>query len=270
MAGVRVLRTTLDGVTLQWCREVRSALPMHVHRTLQLGVLEAGKVTVDVDGGRVEAEAGDLLAFDPDRAHRLHAPTVAVTARVLEMAASVVRERLELGPEVPLPRLPPRIDDPPAADALRDVHDHFERQAPATSALDELLCHLYAAHGAADGPEPPAVSVDVARVRDRLAGDLTSRPTLDELAELAGGSRFQLARAFKRRFGLPPLTYHLQLRLERAKTMLAAGRPAVDVAVATGFADQSHLHRHFRRHTLLTPGAFARQLTEPPGRTRET
>ena len=40
--------------------------------------------------------------------------------------------------------------------------------------------------------------------------------------------------------------------------MLEAGRPIAETAIATGFADQSHLHRHFERSLGLTPGAYQR------------
>ena len=45
-----------------------------------------------------------------------------------------------------------------------------------------------------------------------------------------------------------------------ARQLLEAGENTADVAVATGFADQSHLHRHFRRTLDLTPREYARRF----------
>jgi methylphosphotriester-DNA--protein-cysteine methyltransferase len=58
------------------------------------------------------------------------------------------------------------------------------------------------------------------------------------------------------RFGLPPSDYQRQLRLRAARRALAGGTAVADVAAATGFADQAHLTRWFRRCYGITPGAY--------------
>ena len=70
-------------------------------------------------------------------------------------------------------------------------------------------------------------------------------------------SRFHLAHAFKREVGLPPHAYQTQLRVTRAMRMLARGVSISRAAYATGFAAQSHLHRHFLRLLGITPGRYA-------------
>ena len=90
-------------------------------------------------------------------------------------------------------------------------------------------------------------------VRERLAHDLS----LDDMAQAAGVSRFHFARSFKQSTGLAPYQYVLAQRVERAKQLLIKGRlPLREIAQATGFADQSHLTRHFRRLAGTTPRAF--------------
>lgn len=89
---------------------------------------------------------------------------------------------------------------------------------------------------------------------------------LEQLVAAAGRtSRFHLVHAFTAAVGLPPHAYQLQVRVARARGLLAAGMPAADVAMLLGFADQSHLSRHFRRVTGVTPGRYAR---EPRGGAR--
>jgi transcriptional regulator GlxA family with amidase domain len=56
---------------------------------------------------------------------------------------------------------------------------------------------------------------------------------------------------------LPPCTYLSQLRITRARRLLEQGMSVVSVAQATGFVDQSHLHRVFRRLVGVTPGVYA-------------
>ena len=56
--------------------------------------------------------------------------------------------------------------------------------------------------------------------------------------------------------GLAPHEYQVQLRVNRARALLESGESAAQAALDSGFADQSHLNRHFRRILGLTPGAY--------------
>ena len=98
---------------------------------------------------------------------------------------------------------------------------------------------------------------------DFLGDALTFKVTLDALAEHAGLDKFHLVRAFRAEVGLPPYEYLTHLRVARAKSLLARGAVAAEVAHAVGLYDESQLHRHFRRIVGLTPGRFARSLGGP-------
>jgi AraC-like DNA-binding protein len=56
--------------------------------------------------------------------------------------------------------------------------------------------------------------------------------------------------------GMPPHAFQTQLRITRAKEMLRRGWPISRVALEAGFADQSHLTRHFKRLLQVTPGQY--------------
>jgi AraC-like DNA-binding protein len=107
------------------------------------------------------------------------------------------------------------------------------------------------------------------RLRDdralRLACDyLGDRPErnvgLDELAAAAGIGKFRLIRLFRERTGLPPHALHIAHRVRSARRLLEAGQTIASTAAATGFADQSHLHRHFQRTLGMTPGEYQRRV----------
>jgi AraC-like DNA-binding protein len=96
----------------------------------------------------------------------------------------------------------------------------------------------------------------VQRVRDYLHGHYAEDVPLAHLAHIAGVSPYHLLRLFHREVGLPPHRYQLQVRVARAKALLLQGLPISQVAQATGFADQSHLTRHFKRLVQVTPGRY--------------
>jgi AraC-like DNA-binding protein len=97
----------------------------------------------------------------------------------------------------------------------------------------------------------------VRRVRDYLAAHLAENVTLDQLAAVTDLSAFHLLRVFRAAVGLPPHAYLTQLRIAHAKRRLAQSQGVAQVAAETGFVDQSHLTKQFKRLVGVTPGQYA-------------
>jgi AraC-like DNA-binding protein len=80
-----------------------------------------------------------------------------------------------------------------------------------------------------------------------------------------------LTRVFAREVGMPPHSFQTQVRVARAKRLIRAGQSLAGVAAATGFADQSHFIRQFKRLMKITPGEYLRNsknvqyIAPPPG-----
>jgi AraC-like DNA-binding protein len=102
--------------------------------------------------------------------------------------------------------------------------------------------------------EPSAVEEARAYLHAHFQEDIS----LDELAKVAGLNRAYLIRTFKKKVGLPPHAYLTQLRLSEAKKQLTRSIPIAQVALNTGFADQSHFSRVFKHIYGMTPGAYAK------------
>lgn len=95
------------------------------------------------------------------------------------------------------------------------------------------------------------------RVLELMEAHAAASLTIDTLAHEAGLSPAHFARAFKESVGRAPHQHLLMLRLERARRLLDAPDIALsDVALRTGFADQAHFTRFFKRHFGVTPGAL--------------
>jgi AraC family transcriptional regulator len=105
----------------------------------------------------------------------------------------------------------------------------------------------------AGGLTPTALSTVVDYVQDNLASDLA----LEQLSGVVHLSPFHFARAFKIATGLSPHQFVVQRRIERAQHLLTGtDLPLPAVAQASGFSDQSHLARHFRRQVGATPRTY--------------
>src|SRR5262249_60440825 len=104
----------------------------------------------------------------------------------------------------------------------------------------------------ADGQRSPAVDV----VRRYIDSRFASRVTLGDLAARAETHPATLLRHFRAETGLAPYEYVVSRRIDEARRLLAVGLPPAEVSVRAGFADQSHLNRHFREVLCVTPGRF--------------
>lgn len=107
----------------------------------------------------------------------------------------------------------------------------------------------------------------LSRVNELLNDCFVNSPSLTELAVVAGVSADHLAREFRRHYNCTIGDYIRQLRLARACERLAMGHESIaEIALESGFADQSHLTRVFRRHFGVTPAVYRTSLY--PGRYR--
>ena len=93
--------------------------------------------------------------------------------------------------------------------------------------------------------------------------NLGSKLAVNELANLVGLSDSHFSRAFRHALGCPPMAYVAVSRVQRAKLLMSSTAESLsDIALACGFADQSHFNRSFRRWVGVSPGAWRRN-SEP-------
>ncbi|MDE1991143.1 MAG: helix-turn-helix domain-containing protein [Rhizobiaceae bacterium] len=95
------------------------------------------------------------------------------------------------------------------------------------------------------------------RATDFIEENCLRNIRLEELASLTGLSQSHFSHAFKASTGLPPHQWQTQARLERAKQLLLKNNtPLTSVAVETGFSDQAHFTRVFRKNVGATPASW--------------
>lgn len=117
-------------------------------------------------------------------------------------------------------------------------------------------------HGDREPAAPPAAAAAdrrLRRVEECLRADVAAPHSLDDLARLAGLSRYHLLRSFKRRYGLPPYAYLTRLRVERAAALaLETDLPLTHIAQEVGFGSSSRLTEAFQRRFGQTPSGWRR------------
>jgi AraC family transcriptional regulator len=100
----------------------------------------------------------------------------------------------------------------------------------------------------------------LARIEELLRVDFVRPPSMRSLALEAGVHPVHLARVFRRHHGCTAASHVRKLRVAWAQEqLLRPGATAADVALAAGFADQSHLARAFRQILGVSPGQWRRE-----------
>lgn len=95
------------------------------------------------------------------------------------------------------------------------------------------------------------------RVREYIENNLENNVSLTELSEVAGVSLYHFAKAFKQSTGATPHQYVLERKMDRAKELLRdPNRSVLETSARTGFVDQSHFTKIFRRLVGVTPTEF--------------
>jgi AraC-like DNA-binding protein len=255
------------GVDLLRARYVRQQFPRHWHDCFVICVNERGAHASWYAGETVILPEGCVTIVPPGEVHTGRpVPGAPWYYRAMYVSAAQMAEiAAEVGlPAGTMPAFPGLcLPDPMLADAFLRAHRQCEASADALerdTIIAELLLAVVRRHaawprGRLDRLVPNAA---VRRVEEYIRQSSARRITLDALAGVAGVSRHAVLRAFRRYVGIAPYEYVTQVRVEHAKRLLRQGTPIAAVSQRVGFADQSHLTRHFKRLLGVTPGAFAR------------
>jgi AraC-like DNA-binding protein len=237
----------------------------HTHEGFAIGVIECGAESFYYRGENHTAPEGSVVAIDPGEIHTGQAVTrqgwkyrmIYPSADLLARAASEVAGQ-ERG--VPSFRLPVMYD-PVLFENLRQTHIILEQSASALERETKLLWTLVqlVRRYASERPTPVPLGHEhdaLARAQQYIHEHYAEDISLETLAQTAHLSPFHLSRMFRERIGLPPHVYLTQFRISRAKDMLNCGWAIADVAFATGFADQSHFNKAFKRTVGVAPGQY--------------
>lgn len=255
----------LGNVEFLYATYVTHAFNRHTHESFVVGVIERGIETFEYRHDKFAAPAGDIVLINPGEVHTGQAATkIGWTYRTLYPEVSLLQEAASQvagrNGDIPFFRDPVVHDDELAA-AILSLHKSVENKADALERQSRQLLvfgQLVARH-ADHRPAlilPTKEPTTVKLVREYLESLYSQNILLEELASVANLSPYHLLRVFRQEMGLPPHSYLIQVRVRRAQELLRAGLPVSQVATETGFTDQSHLTRYFKRIVGVTPSQY--------------
>jgi AraC-like DNA-binding protein len=271
---VNLLKDAETGIETLHAHFQGHAYDPHWHDSYLVGFTEHGVQQFDCRGERHVSTPGKVFLLEPGDIHDGEAPTeTGFTYRSLYVDPHWMQRELRLLSEDAPTNTQPGFAQTLATDgalaqataAAFDVLQQPEMRIVRQASLDRFLArlapHLRWRLPWTQDPQLPRVAN---LARDYLHAHLADDIGLDTLAAVTGTNRFRLSRGFKAAFGMAPHAYLIQLRLSRARHLLAQSNTPAQVAAALGFADQSHLGRWFLRAYGLTPALYRKRCSNLP------
>ncbi len=233
------------------------AFERHRHDTYAIGITTAGVQSFWYRGARRICLPGQVHVLHPDEIHDGGAATEDGFAyRILYIAPELIRDALD-GAALVCVDEPVHDPSPTTRDVAALLADIDE---PIGSlARTEIAATLADTLRALAGQASRRITIDTDAVelaRDYLTTHASEQTSASTLEQITGTDRFTLARHFRLAYGTAPDRYRTMRRLALARTAIENGTPLAEAAARTGFADQSHLTRQFKRAFGLTPGRW--------------
>ena len=240
----------IRGLRLIRARAMQTDFRRHNHRSILVGVVRRGQRRLLLPDGELCVAPGDGFLLPAGLPHHCHNDGPH-SYRVVSIAPQLWRSFAAPPQQAQVLRA-----GSPALLAARRLIAGL-RSARDALAVDACLVALQQALAPDDAAAAPPPAARLIAVRDWLETHSGEVVRLTTLARLAGCSASLTNRLFRQQFGLPPYEYLLQQRLRQAARRLREGSQSLaDIAYETGFADQSHLQRLFRRAYGTTPLAY--------------
>ena len=240
------------------------AFPRHMHDGYSIGLIRRGVNRFQCGSAKWEARTGNICVVNPGEIHTGEADCEGWSYSNLFVQPETLSEALGYD----------SLDPPCFRDRVftdTRAMQHFvnltetclsDSNSMAINCAYVLLLARLGQIANVPVKDKLASEVSISRVKDLLDSVCDRSLTLAELAAAADMNTFHLVHSFTAAFGISPYAYHLNQRLLHAQRMIVTGTSIPEVAFNTGFSDQAHFTRHFRRFLGVTPGRVAKLFTK--------
>ncbi|MFN2746416.1 MULTISPECIES: AraC family ligand binding domain-containing protein [Bacillus] len=242
---------------------IMQKFPNHFHEYYVVGFIEKGQRYLLCKGQEYIINPGDLVLFNPHDTHSCEQiDGKALDYRCINIMPDVMMKAVkELTGAENLPYFTQNVlFRHELTSSLKELHIHILQKEKALK-KEELFLHLLeelirTCSDVAFLENAPEPSDQVKAVCDYLEAHYTENITLDDLSRLTGWSKYHLLRSFTKQKGISPYSYLETVRINHAKKLLEQGVKPIETAFQTGFSDQSHMTKFFKRQVGLTPKQY--------------
>ena len=250
----------LQGLELLQATLTTHSFPKHFHESYGIGLGDRGSGVIYCQGTKYIAPPQHLIFFHPGEVHSGYANEQNPwTYRMIYLDVSVINQVIEnYGQIISFPQT--TFSNRSIANLFDCTHQLFSQSASKLEhdeSLQNFVKRLIKQASiipktSSNSQEHKAIKL----IREYLEENYQENVSLERLCSLTGWSPSYLVTTFRQKLGIPPHSYQMQVRVQRAKKHLLTNKPLVKVALDVGFFDQSHLTRCFKRVMGVTPGAY--------------
>ncbi|MBI2969606.1 MAG: helix-turn-helix transcriptional regulator [Gammaproteobacteria bacterium] len=262
----------LDGLEVVESVEHRGRYPLHLHEPLEIIWMRSGCGEIVARGQSRSVHAGEACVIRPNEFHGggtpLNAPIRFCLIHIPPSIIDPVFLRCYFHSRYSSQQLPIKVISRGLADwvlgrlikGLTRARCAGDQLGAVASALKQLLAADSETCAAIYGinVEHPAIET----VMSIICANYSESIHTEDLASSVSLNERYLISLFRQATGVPPHRFQVGIRVDHARRLLPSDTPLSTVAAASGFADQSHLTRHFKRQYGFTPGTF-RRLVQP-------
>jgi AraC-like DNA-binding protein len=255
----------LDDFEFLHATNVTYDYPAHIHEEYSIALILKGTERTHYRNISSVAPPGSFLLFNPEEVHSSR--SVGTEYRTMKIKPNPLNRIAfeyfgHTTPKLNFPKLV--INDALMFRILLKLHlrleqsaSPFEQESHFISTIGQLVAR-YSKNSIvlqSHRKEPNYVKL----IRDYLRSHYSRNVTLAHLSSITNLSPFYLLRVFRNQVGCTPHEYQTQVRITRARKLIRKGHSISDVSLETGFFDQSHLSKNFKRIVGISPGQYSRQ-----------
>lgn len=269
----------LNNLELLHATYINQTFTKHIHEGFAIGVIEQGALGFSYKGETLTASPGCINLVIPGEAHDgFAASDEGWTYRMFYLESKLL-EQVVYDMSGKVHRIPyfkaGVIQDDYLANFIRSVHSLLENVAVPLVEQESLLLAMLTEFISRYAEERYCVKslgqeMRVANLaREYIEDTFTRNFSIKELSAVCNLSPYHLIRVFHQCIGVPPHVYLKQVRIKRAKVLLAKKFSMAFIAHEVGFADQSHFTKQFKQITGITPKKYSNIIQENfPGKVK--
>ncbi|AWI05470.1 AraC family ligand binding domain-containing protein [Clostridium drakei] len=244
---------------------IKQKFPNHFHEYYVIGFIESGRRQLFCKNKEYVIEKGDLVLFNPGDNHtcqQIDGGTL--DYRCMNINSEVMKKVVfEITGKDYVPYFKENaVFNSDIVPSLQELYlmimneeRDFKKEEIFLFIIEQLITE-YADAVTVDTLKE--TNSEVKTICDFLQENYMESITLNKLSELTGLNKYYLLRSFTKQKGITPYGYLESIRISKAKKLLEQRIAPIDVAMQTGFTDQSHFTNFFKKFIGLTPKQYTK------------
>lgn len=258
--------TGLKGVSILKGFHIQHEFEKHIHALYCIGLISSGKRLFTIQNTEYLLQRNDMYVCNPDDVHTCSSVDGKDNSYLVLCIAPELIQTVHASKDEPLHKITftnvfPKesrihIEFRKLCKLLESDTLILKKEERIYGFLEKLCCEFQDT-GKKQKPEIDKSKVRILEIKDFIQNHCTSDFLLSDISSMFHQSPFYINRLFKKEIGISLHCYQIQMRIEKSRKLLAEGLSISDAAVSSGFTDQSHFHRFFKKYVGVTPGKYA-------------